>query len=446
MADVVSVDQFLDGWYPGWKPEHLDNPWLRMKSVPFTKQDEERFWFVDFHWPRGFSPLGMQFVSRRLVVDAARRPPTAAASRRRARAAHGRAVPLRGRGAGHVAVGDRLPGRADREEHAQVPAELRRHLGRAQVGARARAELLRELRLRRQVARPISVSTCTTPGRFQKRAWEIHFEIMYPLLAIYLQLYGVCASNGIDPGNIAKMLQGREHKITETDRAMWDLADEAKRLGIGDIFADNEAADIRGALAAGGRQRLGVAHQVRRLPLGLRPPHRGHRRHEHPVVDRGQTSPLGQLANFVAAEERHDFDAGTRRRRRPSATRSSSRRGRQLSGEALGAFNELLAINQVANFAWWNEEHNYYIDLRATIPMRDGALAIGRRGRRRHVRRRPVPVLLRTAGRLRGARQVGRPAVDGHRAPRLLRRLPETSARRCRRSSARCRRRSRTRC
>jgi hypothetical protein len=35
MADVVSVDMFLDGWYPGWKPEHLDNPWLRMKSVPF---------------------------------------------------------------------------------------------------------------------------------------------------------------------------------------------------------------------------------------------------------------------------------------------------------------------------------------------------------------------------------------------------------------------------
>ena len=28
--------------------------------------------------------------------------------------------------------------------------------------------------------------------RFQQRAWEIHFEIMYPLLAIYLQLYGVC--------------------------------------------------------------------------------------------------------------------------------------------------------------------------------------------------------------------------------------------------------------
>ena len=28
MAEIVPVDQFLD-WYPGWKPEHIDDPWLR---------------------------------------------------------------------------------------------------------------------------------------------------------------------------------------------------------------------------------------------------------------------------------------------------------------------------------------------------------------------------------------------------------------------------------
>ena len=89
------------------------------------------------------------------------------------------------------------------------------------------------------------------------------------------------------------------------------------------------------------------------------------------------TSPLGQLANFVAAEERHDFDAGLAAAQRERDEVVEQARS-QLSGEALGAFNELLAITQVANFAWWNEEHNYYIDLRATIPMRDGALAIGR--------------------------------------------------------------------
>jgi pyruvate,water dikinase len=41
------------------------------------------------------------------------------------------------------------------------------------------------------------------------------------------------------------------------------------------------------------------------------------------------------------------------------------------------AFDELVAINQVANFAWWNEDHNYYIDLRASIPLRRAALALG---------------------------------------------------------------------
>ena len=41
MAEVVSVDTFLDGWYPGWKPEHIDDGyWLRMKTGPFTKVDE----------------------------------------------------------------------------------------------------------------------------------------------------------------------------------------------------------------------------------------------------------------------------------------------------------------------------------------------------------------------------------------------------------------------
>ena len=50
---------------------------------------------------------------------------------------------------------------------------------------------------------------------------------MYPLLAIYLQLYGLCAGNGIDPSNVSRFLQGRDSRIMQTDRAMWDLVAEA---------------------------------------------------------------------------------------------------------------------------------------------------------------------------------------------------------------------------
>jgi pyruvate,water dikinase len=209
---------------------------------------------------------------------------------------------------------------------------------------------------------------------FQNRAWEIHFEIMYPLLAIYLQLYGVCAGNGIDPGNIAKMLQGRDSKIMETDRAMWDLVDEAKRLDIAGLF-DNEPDQIRDALSkAGGNASVWLTKFDDFLKVyGWRT--EGIADINIPSWIENQASPLGQLRNFIQMEERHDFDKALEDSHRERDEAIESARAK-LSGEALGAFNELLGICTVANFAWWNEDHNYYIDLRASIPVRRGALAI----------------------------------------------------------------------
>ena len=45
----------------------------------------------------------------------------------------------------------------------------------------------------------------------------------------------------------------------------------------------------------------------------------------------------------------------------------------------LARFNAALASNQAANFAWWNEEHNYLIDRRAAIPVRRATLELGAR-------------------------------------------------------------------
>lgn len=50
---------------------------------------------------------------------------------------------------------------------------------------------------------------------------------------------------------------------------------------------------------------------------------------------------------------------------------------RVLNGANLTRFNEALASNQAANFAWWNEEHNYLIDRRAAIPVRQATLELG---------------------------------------------------------------------
>ena len=376
MADVVSVDSLLDGWYPGWKPEHLDNHWLRMKSKPFSKEDEDKFWFVDFHWPRGFSPLGMMFVH-----DAAWTTQLAA---------HMLPLPPAGglvqRLGGPFLYESEVPITSEWElgfRGARIEKTMPKFLANFDATWDERKWEL-ELGLGYFESYDFAGKSLADLGqfmrdaqRFQQRAWEIHFELMYPLLAIYLQLYGVCAENGIDPANVATMLQGREHKITETDRAMWDLVDEARRLDVGGVFAANEAPDIRRALAAaGGNAAIWLTKFDDFLQVY------GHRTEGIADVNipswiEDNTSPLGQLKNFIESGERHDFDAGLQhaiaeRDRVVEESRS------KLSGDALAAYDELLGICQVANFAWWNEEHNYYIDLRASIPMRDGALAIGR--------------------------------------------------------------------
>ena len=371
MAEIVPVDQFLE-WYPGWKPEHIDEPWLRMKSGPFTKEDESRFWFVDFHWPRGFSPLGFQFVT--------------AAAWSTQLAAHQLPLPPAGglvqRMGGPFLYEGEVPVMSQWEvgyRAARIEKNMPKFLGNFDAIWEERKWEL-ELGLGYFESYDFAGKSLAEIGQyltdartFQTRAWEIHFEIMYPLLAIYLQLYGLCAGNGIDPGNIAKMLQGRDSKIMETDRAMWDLADEANRLGIADLF-EHEPDQIREALSkAGGNGSVWLTKFDDFLKVhGWRT--EGIADINIPSWIENQASPLGQLRNFVQMEERHDFDKSLVDSHRERDEAIDAARS-QLNGDILAGFNQLLDICTVANFAWWNEDHNYYIDLRSSIPVRRGALA-----------------------------------------------------------------------
>ncbi len=371
MAEIVPVDQFLD-WYPGWKPEHIDDPWLRMKSGPFRKEDESRFWFVDFHWPRGFSPLGFSFVtsagwSTQLAAHQLPLPPAGGLVQRMG-------GPFLYEGEVPITSQWEIGFRA-----ARIEKNMPKFLGNFDAIWEERKWEL-ELGLGYFESYDFAGKSLAEIGQyivdartFNNRAWEIHFEIMYPLLAIYLQLYGLCAGNGIDPGNIAKMLQGRDSKIMETDRAMWDLADEAKRLDIADLF-DHEPGQIRAALSkAGGNGSIWLTKFDDFLKVhGWRT--EGIADINIPSWIEDQASPLGQLRNFVQMEERHNFDSSLVDSHRERDEAIDAARSK-LNGDNLAAFNELLGICTVANFAWWNEDHNYYIDLRSSIPLRRGALA-----------------------------------------------------------------------
>ena len=186
--------------------------------------------------------------------------------------------------------------------------QLRRDLGRAQVGARARARLLRVLRLRRQVARrdrpvPRSTRHASRTGRGRStsrsctRCWRI-----------YLQLYGLCAGNGIDPGNIAKMLQGRDSQ-DHGDRP-GDVGSRRRGQAPRHRRPVRARATIRSATRspkAGGNASIWLTKFDDFLKIhGWRT--EGIADINIPSWIENQASPLGQLRNFVQMEERHDFD------------------------------------------------------------------------------------------------------------------------------------------
>ncbi len=326
MAEIVPVDQFLE-WYPGWTPELTDEPWVAERPAPFTKADEARFWFADFHWPRGFSPLGFLYV-------------TDCSTWGTQTAAHWLPLPP---GKGLV---QRLGGPFLYES--EVPTTSEWELGfRAARIERNMPTFLQnfdaiwderkwelELGLHHFESYDLAGKSLADIGQFltdartfHRRAWEIHFELMYPLLGIYLQLYGLCAANGIDPGNVSKFFQGRDSRIMQTDRAMWDLVVGGRAPRHRRPLRQRAGPDPRRP-GQGRRQRLGVAHEVRRLPEGLRLAHRGHRRHQHPVVDRepgvaarpDPELPLdGRTARLREGRRRGCRGTGRSHRRRPLA-------------------------------------------------------------------------------------------------------------------------------
>ncbi len=376
MPNIVPVDEFVtEEWYPGFKPGYDYTFWATEAMNTFSKKDEERFWFLDFHWPRGLSPMGLVFLhdcyawGTQLAAQSLPLPPGKGIVQRLGGThVYASEVPVGSDwevGFRAERIGRNLPGYLERfpDIWAERVWELETglaHFERFDAAGTQLADLGQLL---------VDART------FQRRAWEIHFEVMYPLLANYLGFYGVCAELGIDPGQISKFLQGYDTKILECDRELWKLTAAARDAGIEPVFAATEPEKLHDALAAtpdaaGWSKQFESFLQVYGWrtegisDINLAP------WIEDPV------SPLGTIKTFLQRDELFDFDAAREAAREERDVSIDEARSK-LTKEEQTKFDAALASCQHANFAWWNDEHNYYIDLRSTIPMRRACLVIG---------------------------------------------------------------------
>lgn len=378
MTAIFGLDEFVDDeWYPGYEPAFSQVPFVVEPFRPFTKADEERFWFLDFHWARGLTPMGIiwnqdgyswgtQLAAEQLPL------PSGRGITQRVAGTHTYAAPI------PVASAYEREARTARLRD-YLPGFLADFDG---IWARRRAELEHgwQYFLRSDWSRaslPELAARLVEARDYQRRAFEIHFEIMYPLLANYLGFRGACIEMGIDPAEIGKFLQGYDTKIMETDRALWTLATAARSADLEGVFAATPVDQLAGALtrqpgAAGWRARLSdFLDQY------------GHRTEGTADIALASwiedpTPALGMIKTFLQTPHDHDFAtahllAVQEREAAIDATRS------RLTREEQRIFDAGLTSVQTANFPQWQDDHNFYIDLRVALPLRWAALAIADR-------------------------------------------------------------------
>ncbi len=362
-------------FYDGFDPRDLGSAFKCSRLDVFRPEDGRLFWPLDFHYPRGFVPLSFTVVAdgpvwgTQISADATPLPTS--------------------RGLQARMVGPHLYVSEIQIEDAwevQMRAEKAGQTIPAFLGDFPRIwdERVRELEtwLHHLEAFDLTGADLSEIGdfygksiRFLRRAWEIHFEVMYPLVANYVGFYGLCSELNIDPNQIGRFLQGYDTKIMETDRELWGMTRRVRDLGLEDLFAVTAPADIARELASAGPDATQFLEEFDRF-LDT------YGRRSEGLIDltsapwiEDPTSPLGSIKTFLLMDSDHDFEQANREvvaEREEAIAQARSR----LTVEELEQFDAALASCQHANFNWWNEEHNFYIDLRAHLPVRRAAVTL----------------------------------------------------------------------
>lgn len=356
---------------------------------PLRPADLDRRWFLDFHHPRPLVPLALALVDDIATGSqvAARDLPVGVGGGFASRLV-GPHVYLGAASAPLSAPVSTLTADADRL--ASAAADLAAYPGRFATQWRAQAAGLLA-----GYARLDAVDLSAASGAelvahlgearaLHRRAWQIHFEVMYRLFALQHRFRGVCREVGLSDVEAAALLDGEDNAIRAADRALADLAAAAGPSGVREVLLTAPA----GALLPALRAQPGSAGWLGRLDAVL--------------AEHGQRSDA--LSDLTAPSWTEDpeiplalvraaVESGPGRPPAPSGRQSAAAVLARLSPAARDRLEPALADVRRANVAWWNEEHNAVIDLRVHLPVRRLALALGVRWRTQ----RPDDVLMLTA-------------------------------------------------
>jgi phosphohistidine swiveling domain-containing protein len=376
---VFPVDDFVrEELYPGYKQAFGSQPFVAGPVRPFSPADNARYWLRDsLHFSEGMVPASIatlddaQTWGAQLGAEIVGVPPTRGSVNRLA----GTHVYI-----GTIDVDTEWQVQARAARFGQYVSPILADFG--SYWAMRAGELTSAYEhfdnLDLSAMPPAELWTVLKDAyAFHRRAWFIHFEVMYVLTANYLAFYALAEEIGLSGSQVSSFLSGQQTFYSRTDQELWRLARLAQSLGVTDPLRRGSPADMRARLLALPRGAQWLAEFDAFLAVY------GQRTEETCRIDtpswiEDPTPALYSIGTFLAKPAGFNFHAareaaiGERDAQIDQARRS-------VNGSDLARFNEALASNQAANFAWWNEEHNYLIDRRAAIPVRRATLELGAR-------------------------------------------------------------------
>lgn len=376
---VFPVDDFVrDELYPGYRQAFGTQPYVADPVRPFGPADNAGYWLRDsLHFSEGMVPASIAFLDdaqtwgAQLGAEIVGVPPTRGSVNRLAGT--------------HVYIGTidvdtdwQIQSRAARFAGYVGPilADFDRYWGMRAAELQSAYDHFDRLDL-----------TAMDPGQlwtalkdayaFHRRAWFIHFEVMYVLTANYLAFYSLAEEIGLEGSLVSALLSGRPTFYSRTDEELWRLAGRARELEVSAPLLSAGPADALAQIAARPHGDTWLAEFRAFLKTyGQRTEETC--RIDTPSWEEDPAPALYAIGSFLSRPAGYDFAAARQAAIDERDARIEGAR-RAVNGEDLKRFNEALASNQAANFAWWNEEHNYLIDRRAAIPARRVSLELGAR-------------------------------------------------------------------
>ena len=324
---VFPVDDFVrEELYPGYRQAFGSQPFVAGPVRPFSLADNERYWLRDsLHFSEGMVPASIatlddaQTWGAQLGAEIVGVPPTRGSVNRLAGT--------------HVYIGTidvdtqwQVQARAARfgQYVSPILADFGSYWSMRAAELTAAYEHFDHLDL--SAMSPAELWTALKDAyAFHRRAWFIHFEVMYVLTANYLAFYALAEEIGLSGSQVSSFLSGQQTFYSRTDEELWRLAGLARSLGVDAALTQGSPADMRVAGAGAARRRF-VGGRVRRVPGRLRAADRGDLPDRHAVLDRGPVSGAvldrrvpGQAGRVRLPRRPGGRDRGTRRADRGGA-------------------------------------------------------------------------------------------------------------------------------